>query len=207
MDDKNVVIITPSYRSNNLKKHLLPSINFNYISKWIIVHDGSKVKDRVFPNHEHIIEDFNNDFLNDSGNPQRNHGLEILNKLYPSGSVFVYFLDDDNIIHPNFYIIVQNIKKGHLYTFDQVGHPIRPHRFRGNDIRPCAIDTGMFFGDFDLFREVRWIQGGGAFSDGYYIRECYSKNQDKHQYISMIASYYNKLNTEKYANVHSETCS
>ena len=90
---KRIVLITPSYRSDNLKKYLLPSINFEYITKWIIVHDGSKVSEKVFPNHEHIIEEFNNDLLNDSGNPQRNHGLEILNRLYPRGSVFVYFLD------------------------------------------------------------------------------------------------------------------
>ena len=192
-----VVIITPSYRSDNLKKHLLPSIDFNYIEKWIIVHDSDKVKEKVFDRAE-IVEFFNNDLAGDSGNPQRNRGLEAVAELYPEGSVFVYFLDDDNIIHPNFYVVLQNIEAGKMYTFDQVGHPINRERLKGGCPEPCNIDTAMFLGDFDLFRDVRWIVGGGAFADGYYIRECIQKNADKWHYVNMIACYYNKINPEKY---------
>ena len=194
-----VVIITPSYRSENLTKHLLPSIDFKYIDKWIIVHDADKVTKKVFGGKRaEILEFFKNYFKRDSGNPQRNRGLEAVAELYLEGSVFVYFLDDDNIVHPDFYVVLQNIEAGKMYTFDQVGHPVNRERFRGHNPVPCQIDTAMFLGDFDLFRDVRWKSGGGAFADGYYIRECIQKNREKWEYINMIACYYNKINPEKY---------
>lgn len=194
-----VVVITPSYRSENLTKHIFPTINFDYIDKWIIVHDSDKVKERAFgENGGRILEFFNNDRKGDSGNPQRNRGLEAVAELYPEGSVFVYFLDDDNVMHPNFYVVLQNIAAGQIYTFDQIGHPMNRTRFKGNNPVPCQIDTAMFLGDFDLFRDARWIVGGGAFADGYYIRECIEKNAGKWHYVNMIACYYNKINPEKY---------
>tara|TARA_Y100000817_G_scaffold314286_1_gene312639 strand:- start:684 stop:1277 length:594 start_codon:yes stop_codon:yes gene_type:complete len=194
-----VVIITPSYRSDNLKKHLLPSIDFNYIEKWIIVHDSDKVKEKAFgENGGRILEFFNNDLAGDSGNPQRNRGLEAVAELYPEGSVFVYFLDDDNIIHPNFYVVLQHIEAGRVYTFDQVGHPCNKEIFYGDCPEPCNIDTAMFLVDFDVCRDIRWTIGGGAFADGRYIYDCVIKNRPKWVYMKMIACYYNKINPEKY---------
>ena len=142
---QKVVIITPSYRSKNLTEHLLPSIDFKYIDKWIIVHDADKVKEKVFDEkRDEIVEFFNNDCAGDSGNPQRNRGLEAVRELYPEGSVFVYFLDDDNIIHPNFYVMVQNIEAGKIYTFDQVGHPVDRERFSGAlQHRYCHVFGGF----------------------------------------------------------------
>ena len=192
-----VVIITPSYRSENLEKHLLPSIDFNYIDRWIIVHDADKVKDKVF-DREDIVEFFNNDLAGDSGNPQRNRGLEAVAELYPEGSVFVYFLDDDNIVHPTFYTILQHIEAGRVYTFDQVGHPCNKERFYGDCPEPCNIDTAMFLVDFDVCRDIRWTIGAGAFADGRYIYECVIKNRPKWLYMKIIACYYNKINPEKY---------
>ena len=48
----NKLIITPSYRVKKLPK-ILKSINFNYISEWIIVYDGSKIDEnfKQFNNH------------------------------------------------------------------------------------------------------------------------------------------------------------
>ena len=54
-----LIIITPSYRVEKLPK-ILKSINFNYITEWIIVYDGSKIDEnfKQFNNHNKIVELF-----------------------------------------------------------------------------------------------------------------------------------------------------
>ena len=99
-----LIIITPSYRVKKLPK-ILKSINFNYISEWIIVYDGSKIDEnfKQFNNHNKIVELFFRSNNNEvQGNAQRNLGLNYIDKKYPNENMFVYFLDDDNIIHPRF---------------------------------------------------------------------------------------------------------
>ena len=94
-----LTIITPSYRVNNLLE-IKTSINFEYIEEWIIVYDGSKITDnpKIFENNNKIKEYvFKGEGI--SGNPQRNYALTKIT----NPDTLLYYLDDDNIIHPNFY--------------------------------------------------------------------------------------------------------
>ena len=52
------------------------------------------MKHKIFEGHGQIEEYFC-EHKNDSGNSQRNYGLDRLNEFYPTGSIFVYFLDDE----------------------------------------------------------------------------------------------------------------
>lgn len=179
---KKITIITPSIRPNNLLK-IKNSINFNYVNEWIIVYDGSKIKDNplLFKDNDKIKEYlYKGEGI--SGNPQRNYALDnIVIK-----DTYLYFLDDDNEIHPDLYKLLTIIDNNKLYTFNQ------KDRINGDYIEIYNIDTAMLLIDYNLCKDIRWILEKYN-ADGYYIKECYLKNLDKWIYINNTLSTYNIL--------------
>ena len=117
---KKIFIITPCSRTSNLKK-IKKSINFDKITKWLIVYDLKRIKNRKrnFSNNKNILEMFCFDKNSISGNSQRNFALDYLNRKNDK-NFFIYFLDDDNILHKNFDKIIDKIEKKKIYTFDPV---------------------------------------------------------------------------------------
>ena len=89
-----LTIITPCSRPDNLGM-LSKSIKFDKIDKWIIVYDTTKDRTykKSFEGNSKIIEVECND-AGDYGNQQRNYGMSLVD------DGFIYFLDDDNIVHP-----------------------------------------------------------------------------------------------------------
>lgn len=179
-----ITIITPSYRTNNLIA-VKNSINFDYVEEWIIVYDGSKITDN--PN---IFQDQNNEKIKEyvykgegiSGNPQRNYALTKVT----NPSAVLYYLDDDNIIHPKIYRLLNILDNSKIYTFNQF------NRIVGNNINVRHIDTAMVLIPYKLCKDFRWILDRYD-ADGYYIKECYENNRDSHIYINNDLCYYNKL--------------
>ena len=182
-----MTIITPSYRTKNLKK-MMDSINLDYVNQWIIVYDGSKIHDN--PNlfkHEKIEEYV---FLGEgiSGNPQRNYALtKVKNE-----DTYIYYLDDDNLIHSNLYWLLNNIDNVSLYTFNQFNTYHRNYTMYGNDIRVGGIDTAMMLCHYSLIKGITWVCDKHE-ADGIYISECYTKNKDKHIFVNAVCSNYNIL--------------
>ena len=176
-----ITIITPSYRTDNLIK-LKNSINFDYINEWIIVYDGSKITENpnIFINEK--IKEFLYKGDGISGNPQRNFALDNIT----IEDTYIYFLDDDNIIHPNFYKLLDIIDKNKIYTFDQ------ENRIKGNNINVCYIDSAMFLIDYNICKGIKWIPHEYG-ADGYYIKECYNNNKNKHVYLNNNLCYYNYI--------------
>ena len=179
-----ITIITPSYRTDNLLS-VKNSIDFDYVHEWIIVYDGSKITEN--PN---MFKHENNDKIKEyvykgdgiSGNPQRNYALtKITNK-----DTFLYYLDDDNIIHPTFYKLLNLLDTNKIYTFNQ------ENSLKGNNINVRHIDTAMCVVHYNLCQNIEWINDKYD-ADGYYIKSCYDKNKDKHIYIDNDMCYYNKL--------------
>jgi hypothetical protein len=118
-----------------------------------------------------------------SGNPQRNYALtKVTNQ-----DTLLYYLDDDNIIHPNIYRLMNIIDNNKLYTFNQ------HNRIKGNNICVGGIDTAMVIIPYKLCRNEKWITDKYE-ADGYYIEECYNKNKDIHIYVDNNLCYYNKIN-------------
>ena len=177
-----ITIITPSYRIDNLLK-LEKSINFDYVDEWIIVYDGSKLSENpnIFKNNDKIKE-YLHSSKGISGNPQRNYGLTKISNL----NTFLYYLDDDNIIHPQFYRLLNVLVKNKIYTFNQT------NRLKGNNIKMGSIDTAMFLIDYSLCKNISWIPDQYG-ADGYYITDCYNLHKDKHIFIDNNLCYYNKL--------------
>jgi predicted O-methyltransferase YrrM len=181
-----LTIITPSYRINNLLE-IKKSINFDYVEEWIIVYDGKKIIDN--PN---LFKDQENNKIKEyvykcenggiSGNPQRNYALNKITNI----DTLLYYLDDDNIIHPNLYRLLNIIDNNKFYSFNQCG------RLKGNTIFIGGIDTAMVIIPYKLCKNIKWILPTYA-ADGYYITECYNKNMNQHIFVDNDLCYYNKI--------------
>jgi hypothetical protein len=200
----DLYLLTPCIRVANLFR-IKKSINFSFIKKWIIIYNTEFVKKKkIFTKHKSIIELFHKDIGSIGGNSQRNFGLEYL-KRYKNRNFYIYFLDDDNVLHNNFYKVVENCKKQssrYIYTFDQFRNQktLLNNKFRyvkilkGNRIKINHIDTAMFLPNYSLVHKIRWSKEKYN-ADGEYIVKCINSNKSKHKYLPIVGCYYNFLNT------------
>ena len=187
---KKIILITPGTRLKNIKI-IFKSINWNYISRWIIVYDKKIIHKNpfLFKKNKKIKELTNFNHASIKGSSQRNQALEYLRKRKIK-DVYIYFLDDDNIIHPNFYKICEEIKNEKIYTFNQQVK-IRFIR-KGNKIMLGFIDTSMFLVDFDLAKKVKWRMKVME-TDFYFIKTCIKKNNNNYFFINKTGCFYNYL--------------
>ena len=187
---KKLYIITPATRLKNLKL-IFRSIDWNYVTKWIVIYDKKIISKNpfLFRNNSNVIELLNLNKKSVRGSGQRNAGIEYLLKKNNNNG-FVYFLDDDNIIHPNFYNVYRSFKHENIYTFNQqvkIRH-IRP----GNKFKLYYIDTAMFVINLSLIKNIRWKMKIHA-TDYYFIKKCLKKNKNRYVYINKLGCYYNYL--------------
>lgn len=179
-----LTLITPSYRLNNLLQ-IKNSIDFNYIDEWIIVYDGSKILENpnLFENQENNkIKEY---LCNDegiSGNPQRNYAISKIT----NSDTLLYYLDDDNILHPNIYKLLNIIDNTKLYTFNQF------NRLKGNNVNVGYIDSAMAIIPYTLCKNERWITNKYD-ADGYYIKGCYENKRSVHVFVDNDLCYYNRI--------------
>ena len=198
---KNLYLITPCSRIKNLFK-IKKKIKFEKIKKWIIIYDLNVIKkqNKLFPNNENIIEFFHKDEFSVSGNSQRNFALEYLNKKKDK-NFFIYYLDDDNILHKNFYKLIDKIdnnKMNFIYTFDQLRkqkmHINNNFEYvkilKGDVIKTGYIDIAMFLPNFSLINNIRWPKRIYT-ADGEYIVKCMKDNIKNHRYLPVVACHYN----------------
>jgi hypothetical protein len=179
-----LTIITPSYRVNNLLE-IKKSINFEYVDEWIIVYDGSKITDNpnLFKEQKNNkIKEYVHNSKGISGNPQRNYALSKIT----NPNTLLYYLDDDNIIHPNLYKLMKFIDNTKIYTFNQ------HNRIKGNNISVNKIDTAMIVIPYELCKNQKWLLDKYN-ADGFYIKECFNKKQNLHVYVDNSLCYYNKI--------------
>lgn len=178
-------IITPCCRPDNLKR-LYDSIDFS-VGKlaWYIIYDTSKRKKykRQFEGHKQINELECSDETGSSGNPQRNLALSLIKE------GFVYFLDDDNIIHPSFWKILPGLDSDYFYTWDQERND---RNLEGNNITVGNIDTAMYIVPKTIIKGITWEKDMYE-ADGVFIETIYRLNKSKHIYIPQVLAYYNRL--------------
>jgi predicted O-methyltransferase YrrM len=185
-----ITIITPCCRLVNISG-IRENINFDYVDEWIIVYDGSKIRKNpeFFKNQENgkikeYVYTCNNGGR--SGNSQRNYALDRIS----NPDTLLYYLDDDNLIHPNLYRLLNVIDNDKFYSFNQY------KRLKGNDIRVSHIDTAMVIIPYKLCKNQRWVLDKYE-SDGIYIKECYDNNRNNHVYVDNDLSYHNVINKLK----------
>ena len=192
-NENKITIITPSYRVDNLL-NVKNSINFKYVEQWIIVYDGSKITNNpyLFKNQENDkIKEYVYFGQGSSGNPQRNYALSKLSNKDTS----IYYLDDDNVINPNIYSLLNIMEKNKMYTFNQY-NPTSPYSekniLKGNNICVRHIDTAMVIIPYQLCKDIQWIFDN-YFADGFYIQDCYANNKNNHIFVDNELCYYNSM--------------
>jgi hypothetical protein len=184
---KKLTIITPCTRPGNLMR-IKESIPFEHVEAWIIVYDEA-----VTPN-AHVFDDpriqeYGCQGHSIAGNIQRNYALDRI------GDTYVYFLDDDTLMHPDMGSFLETIEPNHIYTFDQQRNAKEfpfTETLKGDTIEMFHIDTAMFLIDASLIQNIRWTVDEYT-ADAIFITECYSSHPEKWTYVNQTLSYYNWL--------------
>lgn len=183
----DLIIITPCSRPYNLDK-LYNSIDFNKITLWCIIYDTRHMEFiKRYSNNPKIIElECKEDGI--AGHQIRNYALHIITK------GMLYFLDDDNIIHPFFWHLIDHFKYGNLYTFNLLYQ--NGKILYGNNPTPPNIDTSQYVFDRSIVKDIKFELNNYA-ADGIFINTLYENNKSNTFYFNYIAAYYNWLNKEQ----------
>lgn len=205
-------IVTPVSRPENLRE-IAKSIPYKEGIKWIIIFDAAvPFKTQCFPlgkdslnvlDKKHIMV-FPSPIKNACvGHAHRNH---FINKIYPDFSKkkdqidYVYFLDDDTILHPDFLdnilpIFEVTFKTPSAIIFDQL-HANGAIRLKAdiNNVKVCNIDMGQYiFNLNDLPENIRFKEDDYC-ADGIFIEEFFNHvGKEKFMVINKPLSYYNFL--------------
>jgi hypothetical protein len=207
-DRAPLVIITPCGRPQLLRS-VYKSIQLGVVARWIIVFDADRVP------HEELAKEFNGPQItlaavrvpgSKYGNAQRKLGVEIARALYEDDAL-LYFLDDDNLVHPMFYRLFQQFmwRRDVFYTFDQ-----RRSRLicSGKRCVRVMMDTAMICVPLSLCPD--WRPSAEYAEDYHFVRSVMRAHRQKHVYLNSVAAYYNALQPGVLARVlgaqHQRTC-
>lgn len=181
---KKITIITPCTRPGNLMR-IKESIPFEHVDKWIIVYDAPNA--HLFEDER--IQEYSCQGHSIAGNIQRNYALDRI------GDTYVYFLDDDTIMHPDMGEFLKTVEPNHIYTFDQERNAKEfpfTERLKGDTIEMFRIDTAMCLIDASLIQNIRWTVDEYT-ADAIFITECYSNHPESWIYVDRVLSYYNYI--------------
>jgi len=181
-------IITPCSRPENLHR-LYQSMNFSKVDRWYIIYDTSKGREYTFKytDHEKIVE-IKHDEEGVCGHPQINRAL---NEIDQQSSAFIYSLDEDNIMHYMFWILLPTLDPNYIYTWDQ-NRSDRVRFLKGGIIQKGRIDTAQFIVPRNYIGSIRW-NPTERLADGQFIEEIHAKHSDLFKYIPETACFFNYL--------------
>jgi glycosyltransferase involved in cell wall biosynthesis len=184
-----VFIVTPSRRPFNLEfiEKTIPNE-----CEWVVVFDKT-VK------NAHQIENatiINSDETGFWGNPNRNIGLEyIKNNLNPSDNDWIYILDDDNILHSEWWNTIQSHldSTDAIITWGQSWPSGEPRTEPTNEPKIATIDTSQYIVRWSVAKDLRfeWIYE----ADGIYAEEAAKRGTVKK--LDQYLGYYNFLRAHK----------
>lgn len=134
----------------------------------------------------------------------KGYGMSVFNdiipKVYKDRRDWFYILDDDNIIHQDFYSkIHQYLKKpginGVLFSQyvggkDWTGKEIR--YIDENNIKVREVDSAQFLITYDLWEKSDKF-GGGYLADGMFIEETYNKYSADFIILNDVLCFYNYI--------------
>jgi hypothetical protein len=180
-------IITPCSRPENLST-ISTSINIpkeNY--RWIVVFDGEVLpKKELIPYNCEIYLHTNKEST--VGHSQRNYALDMIVDGY------VYFNDDDTIIHNQLWNNIKNLNNDFISFMQE--NKDGGIRLIGNNINVNHIDSHNFIVSRDLIENDTWIPNLYE-ADGYFAEKMFTKTINNptftSTFIPKILSTYNSL--------------
>lgn len=173
-------IVTPCTRPENLDT-IYKSINFEKVKIWYIIYDVRKVVYKKRFSHPKIIELACTD-EGTVGHQIRNMAINMI----PYG--LIYFLDDDNQIHPSFWDL--DIKCNKIYTFNMQYSDGRI--LKGDVPAPNKIDTAQYVFDVNLVHNLQFDSFNYQ-ADGCFIQQLCKDNLKNWQYVDKCMACYNAL--------------
>jgi glycosyltransferase involved in cell wall biosynthesis len=208
----NINIITRCTRLHNLKevkKSIFNNIPEGINIQWHVMFDVTSLKDidaeLIFDvNDENTIYHFERGDPNGMLYPQCGKLIKTFK------DTWVYFIDDDNILHPNFYKTIYETNQHHpyhnVYVFSQ---NVDGKDYSGLKSR-IAIPSAMKVGSVDLAQYIIhsnvYNNMGYAFeadycADGILIEKVHNEKPDIFFFIEKELCYYNALSLPSTANV------
>jgi hypothetical protein len=204
-----LVLITPCSRPGNLEAiRALLRPHAARISAWLVVHDADAVPpgaegDRPLEGGRERHEALRR-AGSKAGNAQRNRALEIVAGTTAFDDDYIYFVDDDNVVHPGLWDLP--LKPGGqrmlcFDTYDVYGtHGLfraMPRRVNlGSTPRLCRIDTAQVAVGVRLWKDAgapAWRLGEYC-ADGYFIQDLATRFPEHIQYVAEILALSNYLN-------------
>jgi hypothetical protein len=188
-----LVVITPCCRPQSLRD-VHRSVRFSIVSHWIIVFDAEQVPradvPRTWLHHPQILLCATTDARSKYGNAQRRFGLQIARTLYEEHDPLIYFLDDDNLVHPAFYDLFRRSmwRRGVFYTFNQRRDWLT---CSGRFCARAMMDTAMICLPLSLCPD--WQASAVYAEDFRFIRSVMRTYRSRHVHLNQVAAYYNAL--------------
>lgn len=182
-------IITPCSRPQNLHK-IAESINIPWrMFRWIVVMDSNTtVNPELIPPRAEVY--YHKDKNSKSGNAQRNYAIDLVLRSQPAPAFdnFVYFLDDDTLLHPQFYNAVNGLKNDFIHFNQQ--NPDGSHRI-GGTVKVNQIDSGNALISRNIIGNIRW-RSDLYNADGFFLQAVFQKALNP-VYLPQFLSTYNAL--------------
>jgi hypothetical protein len=189
----SLVVITPCCRPEFLR-YVHHSVRLSIVTRWIIVFDAEQVPQDSLPDallhNPQVTLTAIKSHGSRYGNVQRHLGLQIARALYQEDDPFIYFLDDDNVVHPAFYDLFHRFmwRRGVFYTFNQRRAWLTCYG------KPCVrlmMDTAMICLPLSFCPD--WNGGSSYAEDYYFVKSVMSRHGNRHVYLNHVAAYYNAL--------------
>jgi hypothetical protein len=129
------------------------------------------------------------------GNSYRNQGLDLID--YEDS--LTYFLDDDNIIHPNFHDLINVFVESDFDAifFSQL-EPDGSISLQPSDIKVGGVDTAMLLVRTNIANKYRWVLDEYT-ADGIYASEIFQNEKCKIVYTPYC--FYNFLKNKEVENI------
>lgn len=203
-------IVTPLSRPENLKQiaeSFRLGVGSNILFRWYCVLDGkltAQEKNEVlhmenkFRSFHILFSDHSNSFV---GHSHRNWFLDNIyldKKLKnPKEIDWVYFLDDDTLLHPDFLSNIishlDNTKSAIIFNQENKDGSIRL-RADINNVKVCHIDMGQYVVNLSKLPTDLRFKEDDYCADGIFIEELFNRvGPEQFLVINKTLSTYNKL--------------
>ena len=178
-----LTIVTPCSRPENLPR-IAESITGP--ARWIVVVDSAVVQGKVEQPGAEVI--YHSEPGSVAGHAQRNAALDLID------SGWVYFLDDDNIMHPDFWTLFDWLDEDDETGMVLVGQDVNGTRRVPERIGIGLVDMAQLVVRRELIGDLRFPAHFYE-ADGMMIGALVRRHAAKVQLVRDVLSYYNGLRT------------
>ena len=185
-------IITPCSRPLNLPAIYASILEMNESDvEWIIIYDSDEIDKRILAYEKEVPIILLKERRGvGKGSMQRNAGLNIC-----SGD-YIYFLDDDNLVHPMLYnrICVYG-KENKILIFNQFSHENkkRINFFHVSNLSPGYIDTAQIVVP-KKYKHIKWSNKRRVIEEHDYLVDLIKEaGEDNVKWVNRLFSYRNYL--------------